>query len=270
MNLQLEKRTALVTGASGDIGSAIARVLAAGGAHVALHFHRSLKRANALAREAVFQPNGSTLCQADLTSEAAVKEMLENLVTDTGAVHSLICNAGYLVERTTPLKDLSLEQWQRSIELNLTSTFLTLREFFRSVEACEVRDPSVVIIASMSGVWGQPGHADYAASKAAMVSGLLPTLKDEIVQIAPRGRVNLIAPGFVTTRMVEDKMRNRAEMRKVLQTASLRKFGTPEDIAFTAGFLASNALSGHITGEVIRMAGGKEGRILFDEKEIDF
>ncbi len=160
---------------------------------------------------------------------------IPKIVSISGA-HSLICNAGYLVEQTTPLKNLSLEQWQRSIEQNLTSTFLTLREFFRSVEACAIENPSVVIIASMSGIWGQPGHADYAASKAAMVSGLLPTLKDEIVQIAPRGRVNLIAPGFVTTRMVENKMRNRTEMRTVLQTASLRKFGTPEDISLRYDF----------------------------------
>lgn len=270
MNLQLDKRTALVTGASGDIGAAIARVLAAGGAHVALHFHRSRKRAQSLADETVFQQSGRTLCQADLTSESAVSEMFDNLIASAGAVHSLICNAGYLNEQTVPLRDLSLAQWERTLESNLTSAFLTLREFLRRVEACKVEDPSIVIVASMSGVRGQPGHADYAAAKAAMVSGLLPTLKDEIVKISPRGRINLIAPGFVATRMVENKMRNQVEMRKVLQTASLRKFGIPEDVAYTAGFLASNALSGHITGEVIRMDGGKEGRILFDETEIDF
>ncbi len=195
--------------------------------------------------------------------------MFDEIESAAGHVGVMICNAGRLVEAPVPLARMTLEQWNDTLEQNLTGTFLTLRRFMQGLEASGIPDPSVVIVGSMSGVWGQPGHSDYAAAKAALVHGLTPTLKDEIVRIAPQGRVNAIAPGFIVSPMIRNKLQETETMRKVLQTASLRKFGLPEDVAAMATFLASNRLSGHITGEVVRMAGGKEGRVLFEPDEID-
>ncbi len=269
MKLELNGRRILVTGASGDIGAAIARKLAASGAHLILHYNSSAERAQRLSRETCFAAQGATLVQADLTDEAACDTLFSGLAGN-GGITDLVCNAGYLVEKSTPLQDMPLEQWNRTLTMNLTATFLTLRGYFRQLAQTACPDPAVVIVGSMSGVWGQPGHSDYASAKAAMTSGLLPSLKDEIVRIAPQGRVNLVAPGFVRTRMIAGKLADTLSMKKVLQTASLRKFATPEDVANSVSFLISPAQSGHITGEVIRLVGGKEGRVLFDLDEIEF
>jgi 3-oxoacyl-[acyl-carrier protein] reductase len=264
----LQGRNVMVTGASGDIGAAIARVIASMGAHVYLHYHSSKDRVEALAREGIFQSSGATILGADLTSEDDVDNMFASLAAGT-TIHDVVCNAGYLQQEQVPLVDMSLEQWHRTMDRNANATFLTLRAYLRQLVNGPVLDPAIVLIGSMSGVWGQPGHADYAAAKGSMTSGLLPTLKDEIVRIAPQGRINLVAPGFVRTKMIESKLQATAEMIKVLQTASLRKFATPNDVASAVAFLISGQLSGHITGEVIRLVGGKEGRILFRPEEIE-
>ncbi len=269
MDAGLQGRLALVTGASGAIGAAIARMLAAEGARVALHYNASGEKAAALLRDPALAGTGAFTVQADLSRPVEVSRMFDEIESAAGHVGVMICNAGRLVEAPVPLARMTLEQWNDTLEQNLTGTFLTLRRFMQGLEASGIPDPSVVIVGSMSGVWGQPGHSDYAAAKAALVHGLTPTLKDEIVRIAPQGRVNAIAPGFIVSPMIRNKLQETGTMRKVLQTASLRKFGLPEDVAAMATFLASNRLSGHITGEVVRMAGGKEGRVLFEPDEID-
>ncbi len=268
LDMNLQGRNVMVTGASGDIGAAISRALAAGGAHVFLHYHSSKDRVEALAQETVFQANGATIIRADLTQEAEVQQMFATIADGPG-LHDLVCNAGYLQETQVALADMSLQQWTTTLDRNLTSTFLSLRAYLRQLPTTQITDPAVVLVGSMSGVWGQPGHTDYSVAKAGMTNGFLPTLKDEIIRIAPQGRVNLVAPGFVRTRMIETKLAAKEEMAKVLQTASLRKFATPEDVANAVAFLISGQLSGHITGEVIRLVGGKEGRVLFDTSEIE-
>lgn len=268
MEKLLSGKVALVTGASGGIGSEIARSLARAGARIAAHYHTSALEVRRLAEEPVFKPGGIVLFQADLTDEAAVAKLWKSIGHEMGPVEILIATAGYLNEAMQPIGSMELAQWQQTLDRNLTATFLTLREFMRGIESWKIADPACVMISSMSGVWGQPGHVDYAAAKAAMNYGLLPTLKDELVKIAPQGRINAIAPGFVATRMIRNKMTNIREMKRALQTASLRKLATPKDVAHLATFLATNQLSGHMTGEVIRLTGGKEGRVLFDESDI--
>lgn len=258
----------MVTGASGGIGSKIARGLAKMGARVAIHYNNNESAARDLASQEIFQTWGANIFQADLTREQAVVNLWQAVEKDLGGVNTLICNAGYLNEEPVPFRDMSLAQWQKTQDRNVLPYFLCMREFFRGLDRHPFYEPSAVLVTSMSGVWGQPYHCDYASAKAAATYGILPSLKDEIVKIAPLGRVNAVAPGFVLTGMVANKMKNETTMKKVLQTASLRKFALPEDVAASVCFLANPRLSGHITGEVLHLAGGKEGRILFEAEEI--
>ncbi|TAL83137.1 MAG: SDR family oxidoreductase [Candidimonas sp.] len=269
MDTGMRGAVALITGASGDIGAEIARFLAAEGVHLALHCHRNIDAALALQAEAVVAQVRSVVVQADLTEEGQVERMWNKAQSELGPIKILIANAGIYRAERIPIKSMSLAQWNDTLQTNLTAFFLCFREFFKSIEQHKLIDPSAVMVGSMSGVWGDMGHCDYAASKAAITSGLLPTLKDELVKIAPQGRINAVAPGFIDTQMIAGVKQDKAQMRRVLQTASLRRVGTVQDVAGLVTFLASNRLSAHMTGEIVRLKGGKEGRILFDEDEIE-
>ncbi len=269
MDTGMRGSVALVTGASGDIGAEIARSLAAEGVHLVLHCHRNIDAALALQSEPAITQVRSIVVQADLTQEDQVQHIWNRAQNELGPITILIANAGIYRTERIPIKNMSLTEWNSTLQTNLTAIFLCFREFFRSIEQNKLVDPSAVMVGSMSGVWGDIGHCDYAASKAAITSGLLPTLKDELVKIAPRGRINAIAPGFIDTRMIAEVKQDRGQLRRVLQTASLRRVGTVQDVAGLVTFLASNKLSAHMTGEIVKLKGGKEGRILFDESEID-
>src|SRR6266705_3527204 len=149
----------------------------------------------------------------------------------------------------------------------LTSTFFSLREFFRVV--ARQKRGNAVLIASTAAVFGEAGHADYAAAKSAMAFGLTRSLKNEIAQLAPPsgdycgGRVNCVCPGWIIVPRTAAKLRNTKAVRRVTATMALKKVARPEDIASAAVFLASDSLAGHITGQTIVIAGGMEGRLLW-------
>jgi 3-oxoacyl-[acyl-carrier protein] reductase len=120
-----------------------------------------------------------------------------------------------------------------------------------------------VLVGSTAGVFGEAGHADYAAAKAAIQVGLVRSLKNEIVRAAPAARVNAVAPGWTESPLTRGLVDEEAVLR-VSRTMPLRKVATPEDVAHQVVVLASDRLSGHVTGEVIAVAGGMEGRVLHD------
>jgi 3-oxoacyl-[acyl-carrier protein] reductase len=156
-----------------------------------------------------------------------------------------------------PVWKLPLERWEDTIRQNLTSTFLVAREFLRDVE--RNGHGSLVFVGSTAGVFGEAGHADYAAAKSAITSGLLPSPKNEITRIAPRGRVNAVAPGWTESPMTRGLV-DAEQIRAVSRTMALRKVAKPEDVAAQVVVLASDALSGHVTGQLVIVAGGMEGR----------
>ena len=123
---------------------------------------------------------------------------------------------------------------------------------------------SLVLVGSTAGLVGEAGHADYAAAKSAILGGLLLSLKNEVVRVAPRARVNAVAPGWTETPMTRGHVDPEA-VRKVTRTMSLRKIAEPEDIARQVVVLASDELSGHVTGQVITVAGGMEGRVIHED-----
>ncbi len=143
---------------------------------------------------------------------------------------------------------------------NLTSTFLTARGFLEY--AATTGTGSLVMIASTAGSFGEAGHADYAAAKGAILSGLLLSAKNEAARIGPGVRVNVVAPGWTMTPAVEARGLSEDHFAHVTATMSLKKLGRPEDVAAQVVVLASDELSGHLSGQVVTVAGGMEGRLI--------
>ena len=126
-----------------------------------------------------------------------------------------------------------------------------------------------MLIGSTAGLIGEAGHADYAAAKAGVIYGLARSLKNEICRVAPRGRVNVVCPGWTFTPMTKRFATDPAKVQRVLQTIPLRKVGRAHDVAMAVVYLASSHLSGHVTGQVLTVSGGMEGRVLYNPDEID-
>ena len=271
MNPELAGKVVLVTGASGGIGSAIARAFAAEGATVALHYHRNRSRVAALQREL---SHVETLAvKADLTKEAQVKQLFARAMERFDRVDTLIANAGWWETQDVPLHKMSLRHWERTIEGVLTTCFLSVREFLRI--AARQKRGNAVLIASTAAVFGEADHADYASGKAAIAYGLTRSLKNEISRLAPHtgaycgGRINCICPGWTVVPRSAGRLRAAATVRKVTATMALPQIARPEDIAHAAVFLSSDTLARHITGQTLVIAGGMEGRLLWEPREID-
>ena len=243
----------LITGASGGIGSACARAFAAEGAHVLVHYHQGEERARAVSEEL----GGAPLAQADLTSEQDVERLFDEARSALGRIDVCAAVAGMWPSEDVPVWELPLERWEETLRANLTATFLVARAFLREVE--RTGHGSLVFVGSTAGIFGEAGHADYAAAKSAISGGLLLSLKNEIVRIAPRGRVNAVAPGWTETPMTRGLV-DPSQVQAVSRTMSLRKVASPEDVAAQVVVLSSDTLSGHVTGQLIVVAGGMEGR----------
>ena len=266
MDLGLQGRTALVTGGSGGIGSEIVRQFAAEGANVVIQYRNNKAAAARLVEEI-----GSASCLAvagDMSNEANVGEVFDEAVQRFAKLDVLVCCAGVWPPEPVSISAMPVSQWQSTLETNLASTFLCCREFLRRVEKAPFEDPSIVLIGSTAGVFGEAGHADYAASKSALSAGLMYSLKNEIVRIARRGRVNTVSPGWTLTAMAESFSSDQNAVRKALATIPLRKVARPGDIASAVLFLSSSAVAGHISGQNLVVSGGMEGRKLFAEAEL--
>jgi 3-oxoacyl-[acyl-carrier protein] reductase len=270
MDSQLNGKVILVTGASGGIGSAIARQFATERAHLALHYRTQRLPAQALCRE--LGAVESITVQADLTREAEVKRMFSKVIKRFGRIDTLIANAGAWETADSPLSQMSVGQWRRTLDNVLTTAFLTSREFLRII--AKQKQGNIVFIASTAAIFGEAGHADYASGKAAIAYGLTRSLKNEITRLAPHtrgycgGRINCICPGWTVVPRVAAKLGDARLIRKIASTMALPQLGRPEDVAHAAVFLASDALARHITGQLLVIAGGMEGRQLWREDEI--
>jgi 3-oxoacyl-[acyl-carrier protein] reductase len=251
----LAGKVALVTGAGGGIGSECARAFAAEGCRVVVHYNTSREQAETLAAEL----DGAIAIGADLSDESQVDSLFTRARVELGGVDVCAAVAGVWPREDQPVWGLSLERWEEILRSNLTVTFLTARGFLREVE--RTGHGSLVLVGSTAGRFGEAGHADYAAAKSAVQVGLLLSLKNEIVRIAPRGRVNAVAPGWTYSPMTRGEL-DPELVERLSRTMALRKVAVAEDIARAVVVLASDELSGHITGELITVAGGMEGRTI--------
>ena len=251
METGLAGKRVLVTGASGGIGSACARAFAAEGATVVVHYHQGRDRAEALAAEL----GGAPVVGADLTDEDDV----EQLFNQAGRLDVCAAVAGAWPSGYVPVWELSLERWRATLAVNLTASFLTARGFLRQLDS----DGALILVGSTAGIFGEAGHADYAAAKSAILGGLLLSLKNEVVRKKLLARVNAVAPGWTESPMTRGHV-SEEHVRRLSRTMALRKVAQPDDVAAQVVVLASPVLSGHVTGQVVTVAGGMEGRVLHE------
>ncbi|MCD6490702.1 MAG: SDR family oxidoreductase [Candidatus Korarchaeota archaeon] len=209
------------------------------------------------------------LVGADLTDENQVNQMYEMIANKFGRIDILICNHGIWPEEDVDLVDMDFARWKRTLAVDLDGVFLCIRAFLRQLKKFPGEYANIIIVGSTAAIFGEAGHSDYAAAKAAITYGLTRSLKNEIVLLARYSRVNAVCPGWTLTPMSMGALEEKRLVARVLKTIPLRKIATPKEIAKMIAVLASDKVSSHITGQIITIAGGMEGRVLFEDDEID-
>ncbi|KAJ1719136.1 hypothetical protein LPJ53_006044 [Coemansia erecta] len=249
-----------LTGASGGVGLVTARAFLEQGAKVTLHYNTNN---STLAPIVADYPAATCMVQARVDNEVEVAKAFEESTTKLGPVQVLVVNHGIWPTENILLKDMTLKQWSNTLSVNLTGSFLTIRAYMQQLVRSRVqKNVAIVMVGSTAGRFGEWYHADYAATKSAMMGGLTLSLKNEIVQFCPRGRVNTVAPGWIRTPMAEAALADPNVVERALATSPLNKVSKTEDIANSIVFLASERAAGNITGHVVNVDAGMEGRVL--------
>ena len=193
-----------------------------------------------------------------------------------GPINILCANAGITNEASHPnIWELPLDTWEDVYRVNVRGTFLTIKHFLLAAKTSqedlghELENLAIVVTGSECGKFGQAGHAEYASGKAGLQYGLVPTVKNEIVRLNRKARINAVAPGWVNTCLIGDRLDDPKELYLEAQgTVPLRKIAEPKDVAKAVAFLASHEASGHMSGQCLSVDGGMEGRIVWKPEEV--
>lgn len=242
----LNDRTALVTGASKGIGQVVALRLGKAGARVAVNYNTDAAGAERVVTEINSGGGKAFAIGADVSIEDQVDLMMERVVQELGKLEILVNNAG--ITRDKLLLRMTPEDWDEVINVNLRSAFLCTKSAVTHM--VRQRYGRIVNMSSVVGVSGNPGQANYAASKA----GLIGLTKAAARELASRNiTVNAVAPGYITTTMVEQLSED--VQKRILDRIPMGRFGTSQDVAEAVAFLCSEE-AGYITGQVLGIDGG--------------
>lgn len=242
---RLKGKVAIVTGASRGIGRATALAMASEGANVVVNYASSSGAAEEVVAEITGAGGQAIALQADVSKADLVDAMVKDVKDKLGSIDILVNNAG--ITRDTLLMRMKPEDWQAVIDLNLSGVFFSTRAVTKIM--LKQKSGRIVNVASVSGLMGNPGQANYSAAKAGVI-GFTKTVAKEL---ASRGiTVNAVAPGFIETDMTKD-LKNTEEILKFIP---LGRYGKSEEVAGTIVFLAADAAAAYITGQVFNVDGG--------------
>ncbi len=244
----LRGRVAIVTGGSRGIGRATVKRLAEAGAHVVVNYLTRDRDADVTVQAARDFGVEALPVQADVSRGDAAERLVDAALEAFGQVDVLVANAG--VWEGAPVEEMPEELWDRVLDANLRGTFTCCRAVVPCMKARS--RGAIVIVSSTAGQRGEAGYSNYAASKGGQIS----FAKSLATELAPHVRLNCVAPGWVDTEMNDPVFHNGNGFRRHVEEAiPMRRIATPDDIALSVAFLASD-WSRHITGEVLNLNGG--------------
>ena len=245
--IDLKGQRALVTGGSRGIGAATARLLARAGADVAIGYRTRTEDAQRVVEELKSEGVRAAAFASDVSTREGAEALIAATVGELGGLDLFVASAGVWPATDVPLEQMTEEQWLNTMRENVDSIFYTTRAVARSISS----GGRIVLVSSTAGQRGEAYHADYGASKGAVIS----FTKSLAVELAARDvTVNSVAPGWVDTEMVAGAMADAGRDR-VNASIPLGRLAAPEDIAGPIVFLCS-ALARHITGEILNVNGG--------------
>lgn len=258
MEIQLNNQVAIITGSSSGIGSGIAKSLAKSGATVIINypFEGALEAANSVLKEISDSGGKGIIYQCDVSKEDQVIKMFQDVVAQFGTVDILVNNAG--IQKDAPFHEMTLDQWNAVISINLTGQFLCAREAIKEYlrrgidESRSIACGKIIHISSVHEIIPWAGHANYASSKGA-IRMLMQTLAQEYG--SKKIRVNSICPGAIQTPINTAAWSTPEALNSLLTLIPYNRIGQPQDIGNLAVFLASDA-SDYITGASLFIDGG--------------
>jgi len=245
-NLELHGKTAVVTGSGRGLGKSVALKLAEMGANIVLNDIQASDSIDATCEEFRQLGYSVTVSKGDVRNEEDAKVMCRHAVDTFGSLDILVNNAG--ITRDKPIAMMSEQDWDDVLDINLKGAFLCTKAVSKIM--IKQRSGKIINVASVAGVMGNPGQANYSSSKA----GLIGLTKTTAKELAARGiTCNAVAPGVIESKMT-DVLPEKVKT-DYMNNIPLKRFGTPEDVAKVIGFLASDA-SNYVTGQVIHIDGG--------------